>query len=161
MSHFFVTVNLFPRRLRLFDNSNSRTNADFPGVVRVVPNRILSLHTTRSWDFLQVKPYLLDGILSKSQFGFGTVIGILDTGKWSVKVLLMLLGRGMWYIYGHLLVDAGIWPESASFKDEGMGEVPSSWKGICQEGQEFNQSNCNRLTCYLLPSFFPLIFHNS
>lgn len=25
---------------------------DWPGVVRVVPNRVLNLHTTRSWDFM-------------------------------------------------------------------------------------------------------------
>ncbi|KAL5791053.1 hypothetical protein ACOSQ2_005941 [Xanthoceras sorbifolium] len=91
--------------------------ADLPGVVRVVPNRILSLHTTRSWDFLQVKPHIVNGLLSKSHSGYGSIIGVMDTG---------------------------IWPESESFRDEGMEEVPSRWKGICQEGEGFNHSNCNR-----------------
>ena len=37
-----------------------------------------------------------------------------------------------------------MWPESKSFHDEGMGPVPSHWKGICQQGESFNSSNCNR-----------------
>ncbi|KAK9287447.1 hypothetical protein L1049_015868 [Liquidambar formosana] len=73
-------------------HSQAKLIADFPGVVRVVPNRILSLQTTRSWDFLQVWPQLVNGILSKSQSGVGSIIGVLDTG---------------------------IWPESESFKGEG------------------------------------------
>lgn len=91
--------------------------ADFPGVVHVVPNRILSLQTTRSWDFLQVRPHVVNGILSRSQSGVGCIIGVMDTG---------------------------IWPESESFTDVGMGKVPDHWRGICQEGEEFNSSNCNR-----------------
>lgn len=55
-------------------------NAGFPGVVRVIPNRILDLQTTRSWDFLQVKPQIANGILSDAQSGMGSIIGVLDTG---------------------------------------------------------------------------------
>ncbi|THG18954.1 hypothetical protein TEA_029303 [Camellia sinensis var. sinensis] len=40
--------------------------ADFPGVVHVVPNRILSLQTTRSWDFLQVRPHVEFGLNLKA-----------------------------------------------------------------------------------------------
>lgn len=97
--------------------SQAKVIADFPGVVRVVPNRILSLQTTRSWDFLHVNPHSGTGILSKSRSGFGSIIGIIDTG---------------------------IWPESDSFKDKGMGKIPSRWHGTCQEGEQFNRSNCNR-----------------
>ena len=46
----------------------------------MVPNRILSLQTTRSWDFLHVNPHSGTGILSKSLSGFGSIIGIIDTG---------------------------------------------------------------------------------
>ncbi|KAI3446171.1 hypothetical protein Pfo_002836 [Paulownia fortunei] len=90
--------------------------AGLPGVVRVIPNRIYNLHTTRSWDFLQVNPQSADGILLKGQSGSSSIIGVLDSG---------------------------IWPESESFKNDGMEAVPLRWKGICQEGQEFNRSNCN------------------
>lgn len=101
----------------LLTPSQAKLISGFPGVICVVPNKILSLHTTRSWDFLRVQPHLVNGILSKSQSGVGTIIGVLDTG---------------------------IWPESKSFIDDGMEDVPSTWRGICQEGEEFNHSNCNR-----------------
>ncbi|KAJ8763391.1 hypothetical protein K2173_002274 [Erythroxylum novogranatense] len=91
--------------------------ADFPGVVGVIRNRILSPQTTRSWDFLQVRPEIANGILSKSKSGAGSIIGVMDTG---------------------------VWPESKSFSDDAMGEVPSRWKGICQQGERFNHSHCNR-----------------
>ncbi|KAI4989208.1 hypothetical protein ZWY2020_036525 [Hordeum vulgare] len=39
---------------------------------------------------------------------------------------------------------SGIWPESASFRDDGIGEVPRRWKGQCVAGERFNASNCNR-----------------
>ncbi|KDP41723.1 hypothetical protein JCGZ_26741 [Jatropha curcas] len=97
--------------------SQAKVIAEFPGVVSVIRNKIIRPQTTRSWDFLQVKPYLDDGLLSKSHSGVGSIIGVMDTG---------------------------IWPESKSFTDEGIGEVPSRWKGICQEGEGFNHSHCNR-----------------
>lgn len=49
-----------------------------------------------------------------SNYGAGTVIGLIDTG---------------------------IWPDSPSFDDDGIGSVPSKWKGKC----EFNSSSlCNK-----------------
>lgn len=42
------------------------------------------------------------------------------------------------------VMDTGIWPESESFKDKGIRKFPSRWKGICQEGEAFNRSHCNR-----------------
>ncbi|CAA6656391.1 unnamed protein product [Spirodela intermedia] len=97
--------------------SQAKRIADLPGVVNVVPNRILNLHTTRSWDFLRLDPAPRSGLLSKSRSGEGSIIGLLDTG---------------------------IWPESESFREEGIGQVPSRWRGICQEGEDFSLSHCNR-----------------
>ncbi|XP_058735117.1 subtilisin-like protease SBT3.5 isoform X2 [Vicia villosa] len=97
--------------------SQAKLIADFPGVIRVIPNKILSLHTTRSWDFLHVKQDIVTGVLSRAQSGKGTIIGIIDTG---------------------------IWPESHSFRDDHMDNPPPRWRGICQEGENFDSSHCNR-----------------
>ncbi|KAE9466813.1 hypothetical protein C3L33_01282, partial [Rhododendron williamsianum] len=40
------------------------------------------------------------------------------------------------------MLDTGVWPESKSFHDSGMGPVPKSWKGECESGTNFNSSNC-------------------
>ncbi|PKI37202.1 subtilisin-like protease SBT3.9 isoform X1 [Punica granatum] len=101
----------------ILSQSQAKLIADLPGVARVMPNRILSLQTTRSWDFLHMYPQMADGILSKGRSGAGSIIGVLDTG---------------------------IWPESMSFREEGMATVPLRWNGICQEGEQFNKTNCNR-----------------
>ncbi|KAK4589169.1 hypothetical protein RGQ29_019958 [Quercus rubra] len=81
-----------------------------------------SLHTTRSWEFLGLDtkpkyPWSGGDLLSKAKYGEEVIVGVLDSG---------------------------VWPESKSFSDEGMGPVPKSWKGICQTGDAFNSSNCNR-----------------
>ncbi|KAL3616965.1 hypothetical protein CASFOL_039359 [Castilleja foliolosa] len=82
-----------------------------------------SLHTTRSWEFTSFLEKRgsnnldKDNLLLKSQYGKNVIIGMLDTG---------------------------VWPESESFSDEGMDEVPKSWKGQCQSGQAFNSSHCNK-----------------
>ncbi|KAL0394922.1 UNVERIFIED_CONTAM: Subtilisin-like protease SBT3.5 [Sesamum latifolium] len=40
---------------------------------------------------------------------------------------------------------AGIWPESKAFRDEGLGEIPSGWKGFCQSGDQFSAAkHCNK-----------------
>ncbi|XP_010251788.1 PREDICTED: CO(2)-response secreted protease-like [Nelumbo nucifera] len=85
-------------------------------VVSVFPDPVLQLHTTRSWDFLDSESGIRSGI-KYPQASSDVIIGIIDTG---------------------------IWPESPSFNDEGMGEIPSRWKGVCMEGSDFKKSNCNR-----------------
>ncbi|KAI3926606.1 hypothetical protein MKW98_014253 [Papaver atlanticum] len=87
-----------------------------------------SIQTTRSWDFMGLdekdsnsnnyfKPRTNNALLRQANYGENVIVGMLDSG---------------------------IWPESKSFDDEGMGPVPKSWKGICQTGDSFTSSHCNR-----------------
>ncbi|KAK8493069.1 hypothetical protein V6N13_078143 [Hibiscus sabdariffa] len=86
-----------------------------------------SVQTTRSWEFVGLdegdsnpwKKLQMGGgdLLSRAKYGKNIIIGVMDSG---------------------------VWPESPSFSDQGMGPIPKSWKGICQEGVAFNSSNCNK-----------------
>ncbi|XP_020555093.1 subtilisin-like protease SBT5.4 isoform X2 [Sesamum indicum] len=90
-----------------------------PMVVTVFPNEERQLKTTNSWDFLSlgtngaIPPHSL---WKKARFGEDVIIGCIDTG---------------------------IWPESASFHDQGFGPIPQRWKGRCDKdnGAPFP---CNR-----------------
>ncbi|KAG9448785.1 hypothetical protein H6P81_008750 [Aristolochia fimbriata] len=89
-----------------------------PGVISVFPSQSRKLHTTRSWAFMNLER---DGrvptksIWSNARFGEDTIIANLDSG---------------------------VWPESESFRDEGMGPVPQKWKGICES--DATGPHCNR-----------------
>ncbi|WOK99953.1 subtilisin-like protease SBT5.3 [Canna indica] len=92
---------------------------EFPGVLSVFPNRGYKLHTTHSWGFLGLERdgrVPMGSLWTKARFGEDTIIGNLDTG---------------------------VWPEAESFKDHGLGPIPSKWKGICQQGTDQSFS-CNR-----------------
>ncbi|XP_058112938.1 subtilisin-like protease SBT5.3 [Magnolia sinica] len=90
-----------------------------PKVISVFLNQGMKLHTTRSWNFLGLER---DGVIPaksiwrKARFGEDAIIGNLDSG---------------------------VWPESESFNDDGMGPIPSRWKGICQNGAQ-DGVRCNR-----------------
>ncbi|XAR58180.1 Tripeptidyl-peptidase II [Bertholletia excelsa] len=101
-------------------------------VVSIFPDPLLQLHTTRSWDFLDSE----SGIESSSR--------IYQQLHVSSDIII-----GM--------IDTGIWPESPSFKDDGIGEIPSRWKGVCMTGSDSGRFRCNRKLIgsryYHLPDF--------
>ncbi|CBI21415.3 unnamed protein product, partial [Vitis vinifera] len=85
-----------------------------PGYLSSTPDQFVQPHTTRSHEFLGLRRG--SGAWTASNYGNGVIIG---------------------------LVDSGIWPESASFKDEGMGKPPPRWKGACVADANFTSSMCN------------------
>lgn len=86
-----------------------------PGVLSVLPELKYELHTTRTPEFLGLGQ--TTETIPQSNSESDIIIGVLDTG---------------------------VWPESKSFDDTGLGPVPGSWKGACESGTNFNSSNCNR-----------------
>ncbi|XP_055808490.1 subtilisin-like protease SBT3 [Solanum dulcamara] len=86
-----------------------------PGFLSAYKDRPVEAHTTHSPEFLKLNP--ASGLWPASGFGQDVIIGVLDSG---------------------------VWPESASFRDDGLSEIPKKWKGICKPGTKFNSSLCNR-----------------
>ncbi|WVZ18970.1 hypothetical protein V8G54_006292 [Vigna mungo] len=86
-----------------------------PGILSVIPEVRYDLHTTRTPEFLGLGKAITFSLTSGKQSD--VVVGVLDTG---------------------------VWPELKSFDDKGLGPVPSSWKGECERGKNFNPSNCNK-----------------
>lgn len=85
-----------------------------PGFVSAYPDRMVPLLTTRTPEFLGLLRDAEEGLWKESNYGEGTIIGIMDTG-----------------------VAAGL----PSFQDNGLlPPPPARWKGVC----EFNASSlCN------------------
>ncbi|KAL2898868.1 Subtilisin-like protease SBT4.13, partial [Bienertia sinuspersici] len=81
------------------------------GVVSVFPSRTLELQTTRSWDFIGLTESVAP-INSSAESNL--IIGVIDSG---------------------------IWPESPSFNDYGLGPPPKKWKGVCNGGKNFTCNN--------------------
>ncbi|CAM0951905.1 unnamed protein product [Alopecurus aequalis] len=122
-----------------------------PSVISVFPNRGHKLHTTRSWEFLGMEKdgrVRANSIWAKSKFGQGVIIGNLDTGGRSLTVPSGA-GRGR-HARTHVTnlikssCRAGVWPEAASFSDDGMGPVPARWRGVCHDQSSDAQVCCNR-----------------
>ncbi|XP_061359711.1 subtilisin-like protease Glyma18g48580 [Gastrolobium bilobum] len=92
-----------------------------PNVVSVFLSKEYRLHTTRSYEFLGLQRNGMNSAWQKGRFGENTIIANIDTG---------------------------VWPESKSFSDQGIGTVPAKWRGgnVCQINKLRGSKNvpCNR-----------------
>ncbi|KAK4749410.1 hypothetical protein SAY87_026859 [Trapa incisa] len=86
-----------------------------PAFVSYSRDRMLQLHTTHTPEFLGLGP--ASAVWPASAYGEDTIIGFVDTG---------------------------IWPNSPSFRDDGIGPIPARWRGSCEAGAGFSPSSCNR-----------------
>jgi len=84
-------------------------------ILQVMPDQMYRPLTTRTPHFLGLDKFA--EVVPESNGGSDVIIGFLDTG---------------------------VWPESKSFDDAGLGPIPSKWKGNCESSVDFNASNCNR-----------------
>ncbi|KAG6546134.1 hypothetical protein Mapa_012168 [Marchantia paleacea] len=101
------------------------------GVMSVFPNTVENTQTTHSWSFLGLDTIPTSGkefenlnllnpmtnLWAKTNYGKEAIIGVIDTG---------------------------VWPESQSFNDEGLEAIPSKFKGLCETGNSFPASSCNK-----------------
>ncbi|XP_047946865.1 subtilisin-like protease SBT1.8 [Salvia hispanica] len=91
-------------------------------VVGVYEDTVYSLHTTRTPEFLGLEAV---------------------DGKWAGHGLEELNQASQDVIVG--VLDTGIWPESKSFADAGMTDVPARWRGECEAAADFNPKiHCNK-----------------
>lgn len=112
---FYSYESVFHGFLARLSPSQASRLLGIPGFLWAVPDKLLQLHTTHTPEFLGLSD--LDGLSTSSDFGRDVIVGVIDTG---------------------------VWPERESFSDAGFDDVPSRWKGVCEEGTEFNASNCNK-----------------
>ncbi|KAH8976279.1 hypothetical protein BDL97_01G205500 [Sphagnum fallax] len=95
--------------------------SDMPEVISIFESRVSRLHTTHSWEFLGLETrdgsLPKDSLWRKAKFGADVIIGSFDSG---------------------------VWPESRSYDDIGLGPVPARWKGACVKGEAFGPENCNK-----------------
>ncbi|KAA8537833.1 hypothetical protein F0562_027587 [Nyssa sinensis] len=86
-----------------------------PGILSVLEEVRYELHTTRTPQFLGLDNS--EALFPESNSVSKVIVGVLDTG---------------------------VWPEIKSFDDTGFSPVPTTWKGVCEIGNNFNSSSCNK-----------------
>ncbi|KAF7837535.1 subtilisin-like protease SBT1.8 [Senna tora] len=90
-------------------------------VLGVYEDTVYTLHTTRTPEFLGLE----------TQYGLWEGHNTQDLEQASHDIIIGVL-------------DTGIWPESKSFDDTGMPEIPTRWRGECESGPDFSKSLCNK-----------------
>ncbi|KAJ1437123.1 Peptidase S8/S53 domain [Sesbania bispinosa] len=103
------------------DAQQAQTLLGSDSVLDVYEDTLYQLHTTRTPEFLglETQTGLWEGHRTQDldQASHDVIIGVLDTG---------------------------VWAESESFNDAGMPEIPSRWRGECENAPDFNATLCNR-----------------
>ncbi|KAM3374763.1 hypothetical protein P3S68_013477 [Capsicum galapagoense] len=101
-------------------DSQAKQIGELPDVVQVIPNQFYKTHTSTSWDFLGLSKHDPNSLVNKTNQGDGIIIGIIDSGiAWG--------------------------DDSKAFDDEGLGPIPSRWKGSCKSEGNFTATKyCNR-----------------
>ncbi|OWM68994.1 hypothetical protein CDL15_Pgr025181 [Punica granatum] len=85
-------------------------------VISIFESRMKQLHTTHSWEFLGVNSLQYEGRMPSGSM-FDVIVGVIDSG---------------------------LWPESRSYDDTGLGPVPERFRGECIPGENFTSAHCNR-----------------
>ncbi|RZC65947.1 hypothetical protein C5167_009636 [Papaver somniferum] len=97
----------------VLDQHEADEISKYPSVFSVFENEGRQLHTTHSWNFLGLE----------SESGDVSPLSAWNIGRYGEDTIIANL-------------DTGVWPESKSFSDEGMGPIPSRWKGTCQNNSK-------------------------
>ncbi|XP_030489550.2 subtilisin-like protease SBT1.8 [Cannabis sativa] len=116
-SLLYSYTNAYPGFAASLDPEQAESLRQSDDVLGVYEDTVYTLHTTRTPEFLGLE---VDGGLSTqdiNQASHDVIVGVLDTG---------------------------VWPESKSFDDTGMPEIPSRWRGECETGPDFSSSLCNK-----------------
>ncbi|CAH9136431.1 unnamed protein product [Cuscuta epithymum] len=104
----------------LLEEHEAAKISQHPDVVSLFLDKSRKLHTTRSWEFMNLEKngaIYPASLWKKAHFGHDVIIANLDTG---------------------------VWPESKSFSDVGYGPVPKRWRGSCQNETSPTGVRCNR-----------------
>ncbi|KAJ8539514.1 hypothetical protein K7X08_013766 [Anisodus acutangulus] len=114
-SHVYTYTNAIHGFSASLSLSELEVIKNSPGYLSSTKDMTVKIDTTHTSQFLGLNSN--SGAWPKSDYGKGVIVGLVDTG---------------------------IWPESKSYNDNGMTDVPSRWKGECESGTQFNSSLCNK-----------------
>ncbi|KAL0934573.1 subtilisin-like protease [Colletotrichum truncatum] len=101
-------------------------------VLSVRPDRMYRLHTTRTPQFLGlISNEALYGKFPLNQNTYQDERNDTEAKDAESNIVIGLL-------------DTGAWPENPGFSDEGMGPIPETWKGKCEEEDGWTAKDCNK-----------------
>jgi subtilisin family serine protease len=103
------------------NDEQAKTLLQNDAVLGIYEDTLYHLHTTRTPQFLGLET---------------------DTGLWEGHRTQELDQASHDVIIG--VLDTGVWPESLSFNDAGLPQIPTRWRGACENAPDFNASVCNR-----------------